>query len=208
MKIFIIRHGTTKLNQQDRIRGWSNPLLSEKGMKEVDETGREMMDKDIDIIVSSDLTRAEQTAEAIKRHTGARMETTEKLRPWDVGKFTGQESKDVHPQLKIYAKTPNRTLPEGESLNDFKKRFFEGLREIISKYGNENIALVTHHRGERLIKAWQAMGEPKDKSIDLNVFFQHGEPPANAEEIEIDESKLQGGLLDKALTKVKSKKKL
>ena len=199
MKIHLIRHGSTKLNHQDRIRGWSDPELSEEGHREVEETARKLIESGIELIVSSDLTRAQQTALAVKEHTGARMEITDKLRPWNVGHFTGQESKDVHPKMREYARTPDERIPKGESLNEFRQRFFEGLAEAIASAGKRKLCIVTHHRGERLIKAWIAKGSPAGKDIDLEVFFRHGEPPANAEIVEIDDSRLSGGPKGKAI---------
>lgn len=183
--VYIIRHGSTKLNHEDKLRGWSDVPLSDKGKEEVRATARKLKDSGIQIIISSDLTRAQETAHEISKETGAPVKTTMGLRPWNVGIFTGQDSKDTHPKLKEYATKPNVSIPKGESFNSFKNRFIDELEDVLKKYKDKEIALVTHHRGERLIKSWIKAGQPEDRELDMSVFFLHGEPPAHAEVVKL-----------------------
>jgi hypothetical protein len=52
------------------------------------------------------------------------------------------------------------------------------------------VAVVSHHRTERLLKAWIAADHPSDGTIALSVFKQKGEKTGHAERIAIPEEKL------------------
>lgn len=196
-KVYLIRHGTTALNSEsggvDRIRGWKNVQLSEKGREEIEALAEKMTDSGIELIVSSDLDRAAETARAVAATTGATIELTKLFRPWDLGEWTGQESQVIHPKIADYAtRKPDTMVPGGESFNQFRYRVFRGMREYMWRDPAKQMAVVTHHRDERLIQAWRAKGSPGNEAIDLNVMFQRGSCPAHAELVPIDLETLYG----------------
>lgn len=120
------------------------------------------------------------------------MVPVEQLKPWNVGELTGQESKDAHPILKHHAiNNPDVPLPGGESFNTFKQRTFDGLKQILSQSNGQMPAIVTHHRVERLIKAWMKAGQKPDLSVDMDEMLKHGEATGHAEMVHIQPHKLQ-----------------
>lgn len=188
-KIWIVRHGSTDLNDKGKSRGWGDIPLSDKGQEEVKKTANKIKDKGIEIIVSSDLKRAMQTAKAIKGATNAKLLETGALRTWDSGDLAGKDQSSTNPTFVEYAtKKPNKPLPNGESFNQYKKRFFTGLQQALDISRGKELAIVNHHWGERMIQAWIAKGQPADKSVDLKVFFAKGEPPASAQQVDINET--------------------
>ena len=195
--ICLIRHGATAYNAEgggiDRIRGWKNVPLSDEGRRQVQELAEKLKNSGIKFIVSSDLDRARETAEAIARRTGADLVLSQKFRPWDLGEYTGQESMAVHPvMVKAARERPHRPVPGGESFADFRGRVFSGLREFMAQKRDERMAIVTHHRDERLIHAWIALGSPANEAIDMNVMFRRGEGTAHHCHVRIDLNTLYG----------------
>lgn len=191
--VTVVRHGSTAMNAEnggsteDRIRGWANVPLSPKGREEVRELGAKLADSGIERIYHSDLDRAHDTAQAISNTTGAPMIAVPGLRPWHVGQFTGQPSTEVIAEIKDYAKNaPDTALPDGESFNQFRARVFSALQAIMQQSEGRKVALVTHHRVERLIKSWKAAGSSPDGSVDLSVMFSRGDKPATAENVILD----------------------
>jgi broad specificity phosphatase PhoE len=196
-EVTIVRHGATAYNQEgggvDRIRGWHNVPLSALGREQVRDLAQKLKFSGIDYIVSSDLDRARETAEEIKRVTGADLLLTQKFRPWDLGEYTGQESMAVHPLMAKFAhEKPMKPIPGGESFASFKERVFSGLREFAGQYPQKKMAIVTHHRCERLIHAWIDRGSPANLAIDLNAMFKHGEGTATFDRVRIDMNTLYG----------------
>jgi len=192
--IIFIRHGATRLNNDDnsvdRLRGWRDIPLSDEGREEAERLGKSLKANPPDCIVTSNLKRAVETAEIISRIIGVKVDwKTEKFRPWDVGKYTGQLSSTAIPILLKYVDEPDRKVPDGESFHQFQRRFFSGLDEALDKY-NGVIAIVSHHRDERLLRAWISAGHPSDGTVSMAVFKMKGEKTGSAERISIPEEKL------------------
>ncbi len=193
-KLQLIRHGATKLNNDDisvdRIRGWKDIPLSPDGRREAERLGRTI--KAPDVLLTSDLSRALETAEIIAKHTGVKLEKPSKeFRPWDVGKFAGMKSSEAIGELAHYAcEIPHQPVPGGESFNSFRQRLFAGLSRAFGEHSGV-VGVVTHHRVERLLKAWQAAGFPGDGSIRKAVFDKKGDPTASSEIIEIPAGQLR-----------------
>lgn len=197
-EVYIIRHGATAYNSEgsggvDRIRGWANIPLSDEGRKQVKELVGKLRKSGIDYIVASDLERTRETAEAVAEATGAILLFSQKFRPWDLGEYTGQESMAVHPIMSDYAhRKPFKSIPGGESFDGFRGRVFSGLREFFFQDRAKQMAIVTHHRVERLIHAWIAAGSPANEAVDLNVMFRRGEGTAHYDKVRIDLDTLYG----------------
>lgn len=193
--IILIRHGSTDLNNDDtsvdRLRGWKDVPLNDAGRESARQTAKSLKDDPPDCIVTSDLKRAVETAEIISKVTGVKIDwKTQKFRPWNVGKYAGQLSSKAVPIIGEYAKSkPFYEIPGGESFDTFRKRFFSGLDEALDHYEGV-VAIVSHHRCERLLKAWIAAGFPTNNAIDIKVFNAKGEKPGTAERISFDEEKV------------------
>lgn len=179
--LILARHGNTALNEDgDKIRGWRDVPLSEKGEQEAKELGKRLKDKQIDAIISSDLTRAKQTAESISKETGVPIIAfTKGLRPWNAGIFTGVESNKVLSKLDEYIKNPDKQIPEGESFNDFKNRYLDEINHIKRMFPDKLILAVAHHRNNVTLDAWLKAGERPDYQIDPSAMQEKGIPPAD-----------------------------
>ena len=193
--IQLVRHGATRLNNDDvsvdRIRGWKDIPLSPDGKKEAERIGREIAKNPPDFIASSDLERAYDTAKAIADACDMAVgDVTKGFRPWNLGDFAGQLSKEAVPKIALFACTkPDKKIPGGESFNSFKARFFAALANVIRTHDGV-VAIVTHHRGERLIKAWIKEGCPVSGDIDLKVFTKKGEATGSQERIALPVAKV------------------
>lgn len=194
--IFVVRHGATKMNNQtdlseDRIRGWANVPLSDEGRQEAHKAAAELQKFGIQVVETSDLVRASETAQIIGQAIGVQPQPNPKLRPWNLGDFTGQSTKDALPKIAEYATSrQDEPVPGGESFNQFKERALQGVGEAIQRAGGRPLCIVTHHRDERLLRAWEAMGEPPSHEIDLGTFLQKGDPPGGVFEMQINPAAL------------------
>lgn len=182
-RIIIIRHGETPLNKEKRIRGWSDVPLASDAKPTIERTARELKGK-VDVLVTSDLERAEDTAKIISKITGAPIKKVSmEFRPWDVGHHTGQPQDEVYKFMADAARHhPDEKIEGGESFNSFKDRFIDGVKETAQKYKGRTIGVVTHHRGDRIFAAWHKKGFPKDNSVDMGTFLSAGIDPGEAAE--------------------------
>lgn len=190
-EVYIVRHGATKLNNQtdmseDRIRGWTDVPLADSGRVEARKAGLKLKSKGVQAIVSSDLSRAHETAQIIGKIVGVKPTATKGLRPWDLGAFAGCSTKDCLPKIAEYAQSkPDEPVPKGESFNQFKERAFAGLADALEAHPGKVLVIVTHHRDERLYEAWDRAGRREDLSIDMGTFLQKGDPPGGIKELKI-----------------------
>ena len=179
--LVVIRHGSTALNLgSERIRGWVDVPLAPEGIKEAEDGAKKLKGKGVDGIISSDLSRAHTTAKIYSKELGVPIiQVTSAFRPWNLGNMQGQPTKDVLPLLQYYIKDePDTIIPGGESFNQFKKRFLAAVLEVQKKYPTQRIAVVTHHRGERLLQGWHDAGKPQNyHEIKPEVFMHKGIPP-------------------------------
>lgn len=194
-RVILVRHGATKMNNADvsvdRIRGWKDIPLSREGEQEAQRIGGELAQRPPDALVSSDLCRARKTAEAISQHTGVPLSVaSEAFRPWNVGSFAGKQSKSAVPILAQYAHNrPDEPVPGGESFHDFRRRFFCGLSGALEKFPGR-LAVVAHHRNERLLAAWKKAGFPPDGQINQQEFTRKGEPTGQCTPFDIPVDRL------------------
>ncbi len=194
--VLLVRHGATELNNDDvsvdRIRGWKDIPLSEAGEREAERLGADLADDPPDVIVTSDLKRARDTAEVISKMTGVPIvEVSKSFRPWNVGRYAGHLTSEAVPILADYAENrPGEAIPGGESFDGFRARFFGGLRAALTKNAGR-VAVVTHHRDERLLRAWEKARFPEDGGINIEEFNQKGEHTGAVIEVAIPTARLR-----------------
>ena len=67
-EVYIIRHGETNWNKEEIIQGHKNSKLSKKGKQQARNVGKKLRDYEFDVIYSSDLNRALDTASYINKY--------------------------------------------------------------------------------------------------------------------------------------------
>ncbi|HEV1994027.1 MAG TPA: histidine phosphatase family protein [Candidatus Acidoferrum sp.] len=131
--IIYVRHGSTPYDSDvEKIQSWddSQPVTA-AGKRESVRVAQRLSKLPIAAIVSSHLSRAKTTADAIGKAAGVPVETTDKLAPWKKGKFTGKNVKDVKGELDAYQNDkPDEKIPGGESFNDYLGRLKAGVEHV------------------------------------------------------------------------------
>jgi probable phosphoglycerate mutase len=123
--------------------------LDDQGLQEAAETAERLADHPVEAIYSSDLRRARQTAEVLRRRTGApRVATSKDLRPWNLGVFCGQRVYDILPFLNLLNQHPDMVAPSGESFYQFYGRYSQRLNELmnLAQRCSGSVVAVTHVR--------------------------------------------------------------
>jgi broad specificity phosphatase PhoE len=151
-KLILVRHGHTCLNvpgRDERLRGWLDIPLDDQGLQEAADTAERLADHPVEAIYSSDLRRARQTAEVVRRRTGApRVAASKDLRPWNLGVFCGQRVYDILPFLNLLNQHPDMVAPSGESFYQFYGRYSQRLNELmnLAHRSSGSVVAVTHVR--------------------------------------------------------------
>ena len=145
MKIYFVRHGQTEFNRDKRVTGHFDSLLTEEGIKEAENTARELPD-DFDLTFSSDLTRCRQTTEILNRKLNLPVYYDARLRERNFGSFEGTSWKTFNPillekdKLLQYDYRPSG----GESVEDVKKRLLSCIDDIQKNHKGAKVLVSTH----------------------------------------------------------------
>jgi broad specificity phosphatase PhoE len=185
--VLIARHGATALNNEDnsvdRIRSHKDIPLSSEGISEAKRLAAKIAADPPDVIVTSDLRRAADTAKIIAKACGLPVsEITQGLRPWKLGYVTGMLTSQAIPIMARYIEHPDERVPaghgepEGQSFHEFLDTYFDTVLSLLEKYPGR-VLFVAHHRNERAMHAWEAKGFPPDGSVDTTIFNKKGEAP-------------------------------
>lgn len=141
MKILLVRHGQTNLNNPRRMQGISNEELNATGKKQADEIRKILENKKIDLIIVSLLKRAVQTAEIINSNMHKEIIIDERIIEMNYGALEGELYCKDYWNMDYDYKSIN-----GENISDFLKRIYYFIEDIKVKYREKNILIVAHRR--------------------------------------------------------------
>ncbi|MCK4554659.1 histidine phosphatase family protein [Candidatus Parcubacteria bacterium] len=146
--IYIVRHGKTDFNEQGRYLGRTNISLNAVGRQQAERLAEKIKKLKVDLIISSPLKRAVETAEIIKPDAHKIIINPHFIeRSFGVYEgLTKNEAKKEFPDLykQNITRIFNNTPPNGETIQDVQNRVFDGLDKIKKNYQNKNILVVTH----------------------------------------------------------------
>ncbi len=169
----IIRHGDTHYTEDDKAHGWSQEGLTDKGAQEVWKYA-DLKDKP-DMLVTSDLPRTQETASIVSEKTGIPIvEQHQGLRTWDIGSLQGKPCKEADEQLKGYVNNPDKPVPGGESFNEFKSRVLGSVHDVMSRFPDQKVGLVTHSKVQKLLDAYDSTD---GQYVDHDHFNEAAESP-------------------------------
>ena len=138
--LYIVRHGQTDWNLDGQIQGQNDIPLNNTGRAQASGIADKLSRFNLEYIVSSDLSRAAETAQIIGNKLDIRVEYDSRLREYNFGVLTGMTRKRLDPQ-SIEAFFTNPTYFKAEPFEDAFARVHEFMESV--DY-NKNILVVTH----------------------------------------------------------------
>ena len=164
MSLYVVRHGQTEYNKKGIFQGHIDVPLNEKGKEQALEIAKKIEKIDIDVIISSPLTRALQTAQTIANKKKLDIITDKQFIERSFGEMEGKKPTE---ELNIDKFTDFDLNYKGnsiESIIDFQKRIYSGIEKLKKQYKDKNVLLVTHTGVIEMVTAYFE-GIPKDKKI-------------------------------------------
>lgn len=149
MKLILTRHGETFENAAGIIQGHLPGKLSPLGKRQTEKLAVRLKSEKIDLIYSSDLTRAADTAKEIAQfHQQIPLQLLKEIRGRKYGYFEGKKRSEIeaNPRAAALFKSMYEAPPEGENWPDVYERAKIFLNQIISRHQNQTV-LVVSHRG-------------------------------------------------------------
>lgn len=149
-ELVVVRHGQTESNRTGTLQGQLNTALDQLGKLQARAVARRLKKRRFDLVYSSDLERAVDTANTIlKYHMELQLNTTPALREWNLGDLQGRLLKDLaveNPELMQSFRTemPELQIPGGESLTAFQNRISTFIDTLAQEHCGKRLLLVSH----------------------------------------------------------------
>ena len=149
---YFIRHGETVWNVENKICGATDIELTERGHQQAIETGNKILEMGIkaDMILTSPLVRAAETARHISEITGIPMLVEPRLIEQIFGRYesTPRDGAEFHEAKKDMASR----FGSGESMLQLAQRIYNLLDDV--KASDKEYILVAHNGIARIVESY------------------------------------------------------
>lgn len=149
-QIYLVRHGQSIGNAKGFYQGHTNMDLSEVGVYQANLTAERLKDVHIDVIYSSDLARAHNTALPHAKLRGLDVIDSRLLREMYIGDWEGLPIADLkrdHYQefvIDWHADFGNFRFPNGESVLEAGERVYNEILRIAKENIGKTVLIVSH----------------------------------------------------------------
>lgn len=148
-EFIVVRHGETDFNREQRFQGQIDVPLNGTGLQQAQRLAEALAAERFDLLLSSDLQRARQTAAPLERARAQPALARPGLREQAFGVLEGLDVPTIqarHPELwtQWLRHDADYALPDGESVRRFHARVLAALRELADAHAGKTLLLVTH----------------------------------------------------------------
>jgi probable phosphoglycerate mutase len=175
-RIVLWRHGQTDWNVAGRFQGHSDIALNELGLLQARHAARNLAALEPDLLVSSDLLRARQTADELARLTGLAVRHDQALRETNGGRFEGMQGDEIplafpqeHAQW-ISGDADFRVGITGETRREVAGRVVAVLEAVAAELDEGGLAVVATHGGCARLAIASLVGLPLEHVGRLGVM--------------------------------------
>jgi len=145
----VIRHGETRWNVEQRVQGHGDSPLTEAGQRQAEALARRLASERFDLLVSSDLGRALDTARALAQASGHDIRLDARFRERNFGAGEGLAYREIdvrfpdafRPEREV---DPDYAIPGGESRRAFHERVASAFESLALEHPGRRIVVVTH----------------------------------------------------------------
>ncbi len=170
---YLIRHGETTFNLEGRMQGQMDVDLSDKGFDQAIKLSEHLLSYHADVIYSSPLKRAYQTAVLYQHKTHLPLILRDELKEIALGSWEGKTWKEINDDNHSFftqsmLKDTDTSVHGGETLKAFQKRVTDHLYELAKKHDQEDVIIFTHGGNIRMI-LFHINGIDLNNSYDLKI---------------------------------------
>ena len=159
-KIIMVRHGQSVANSENKFAGHSDFDLTELGRKQAQLAASYLLARErVDVIYSSDLLRAHNTALPFAKAYGLPINDTTALREISAGLWEGRTIPDLIEEFPKDMKTwrddfSNARCTGGESVSELYARMIPAVSEIAKRHAGKTVLMTTHATPVRAIECF------------------------------------------------------
>lgn len=150
MELLLIRHGETPWNREQRFQGVSDVELSEQGREQALRLRDHIHPVEFDLVISSDLKRALDTAALVSGLPRERIELDSGLREMNQGELEGltwTEGMTRYRELMARWMTDpvDLRIPGGETIREVAGRVASALHRVRERGHRRRVLVVSHN---------------------------------------------------------------
>jgi probable phosphoglycerate mutase len=156
--LLLARHGETDWNRDGRFQGHADPPLNERGRRQAHALTDLLADEPLEAIYSSDLLRAQETAQIVAMQRRMDVILDPQLRERDVGEWSGLTFAEIEERFpnQIQAWREGR-ITVGESREALSERVLAAAQRISAAHPAGVVLVVSHGGALRMLR--HAAGE-------------------------------------------------
>jgi len=162
-------HSLTTDNEAGIATGWIPGLLSERGRAAAQALGERRRDDGIEVVFTSDLRRAVETAEIAFAGSGLPVRQDPRLRECNYGELNGRPVAEIDAQRLRRVETP---FPGGESYHDVVERTRSFLADLVRDEPSR--VLVIAHSANRWAIEHLLEGRAVEELVTAPFAWQEG----------------------------------
>ena len=144
MKLYVVRHGQTNWNVENKLQGCVDIPLNDTGIKQADILAKTVESLDFDLIISSPLSRALDTAKIINKNLNVDLITNDALLERNFDCLEGVYGSDYDKYL-FWDYNLNYEYKGVEPIQSFFRRVYNFIDILKENYSKKNLLLVTHN---------------------------------------------------------------
>jgi len=166
-RVWLVRHGESDWNVRHLAQGQApGPTLTDRGVAQCTRAARVLAGQSIEAILSSDLTRARQSARILGEALDVPVATFEPaLRERSLGRAEGRPAQCLLEHSGIRdgrVEDPDRAPVGGETIRQLYERATAFAESLCPSVGGADAVLVTHGGVIRVLLAWAEGSGPAD----------------------------------------------
>lgn len=163
-RLIIIRHAEAAGNSERFFQGHADGQISEKGRAQLERLAERFKDIHFDVLYSSHLSRAVDTAEAVNKYHGLERQDNDGFIEINGGKWEGVKWADLPSRWPVRALMWRKYpwlyhAPGGESMRQVYNRVSGAALKTAKKHEGQTVAIVSHGCAIRNLLCW-AKGLP------------------------------------------------
>lgn len=166
--IYITRHGQTDWNAINKVMGTVDMPLNTIGLEQAKQTQNALLETKIDLILCSPLSRTKQTADIINENRNIPTIFDDRIVERNFGEFEGKTIEEFD-FVSYWDYYKNNHYDSSENIQDFFDRIYNFLDDIISKYKDKNVLIVTHGGVGMAVECYFQKQIPVGSLINANV---------------------------------------
>jgi broad specificity phosphatase PhoE len=180
--IFLIRHGETDWNKEKRFQGRTDIPLNGSGREQAQSLCVKMVELKVDLVISSSLTRAYETALIAIQDIKLPIQKDDRLQETNIGEAEGLTYEQITEKfgaghIERWRSYEERDLdfryPNGESKRQMMIRIREAILDIAQNNQNQNIAVFAHGMVMRALTFAFHQGVEWDLTLFNNGSIHH-----------------------------------